>query len=171
MASESPWRQWRRSRDCQYCYGPHGLFSHIYSTGVQPLELQPDSAGLCLLASIVTAPLPQLGFVTVSLPCRQLAKNRFSCTNSLAVRSESGTQGARHNSCVYLAQLEGNTSAVLMLAQTCKKVGLYAYQLLSGMIMTIVCMPVSKATSGAGAARQQAPCFGCWPGPHLTQAA
>ena len=142
-------------------YGPRGSFSHILSTGVQPLELQPDSAGLCLLASIVAAPLPQLGFVTVSLPSGQLADYHFRCTNSLAVRSESGTQGARQNSRVYLAQLDDKRSAVLKLAKSSKEVRLGTYQLLLGKTVTLVCMSVCKDSRHLAS--------GGWPGPPLIQ--
>ena len=108
----------------QFDYGPRGSFSGIHSTGAQPLKLRPDSAGLRLLASIVAAPLPQLGFEPASLPDGQLADYSFTCTTRLALRSESGTQGARQRSCVYLAQWDGNRSAVLKLAATSREVGL-----------------------------------------------
>ncbi len=49
---------WDTVEAFQFCCGPQGLFSQTFRTGVQPLELQPDSAGLCLLASIMAAPLP-----------------------------------------------------------------------------------------------------------------
>ena len=126
-------------------YGPRASFSRIHSSGAQPLKLQAGSAGLRLLASIVAAPLSQLGFEPASLPDSQLADCSFTCTARLALRSESGTQGARQSSRVYLAQLDGNRSAVLKLAKISREVGLCVHQLLSRMTVTILCLSVSKA--------------------------
>ena len=126
-------------------YGPRASFSRIYSSGAQPLKLQSGSAGLRLLASIVAAPLSQLGFEPASLPDGQLADCSFTCTARLALRSESGTQGARQSSRVYLAELDGNRPAVLKLAKTSREVGFCVHELLSRMTVTTVCLSMCKA--------------------------
>lgn len=75
----------------RFDYGPLGSFSRIHGTGVQPLKLHTAPAGLRLLASIVAAPLPLLGFVPVVLPHGQLEAYSFTCSSRLAICSKPGT--------------------------------------------------------------------------------
>ena len=107
----------------QFQYGQRASFSRILSSGAQPLRLRPDSAGLCLLARVVAAPLPQLGFLSAALPTGQLGSYKVSCTSRLAIRTEFITTGHRKGSYVFRAKL-GRRTGVLKLAKSDNEVGL-----------------------------------------------
>ena len=106
-------------------FGRLADFSGICISGPLPVRLQQDSAGLCMLARVLAAPLAQLGFVSAHLPEGRLKSHRFKCTARLALRTVSTSTPSRQNSYVYKAKLtqQGDRQAVLKLAFNDKEVG------------------------------------------------
>ena len=99
------------------------IISRIRSSGPLPLQLHPDSAGLCMLARVVAAPLAQLGFVPASLPEGQLGPHCFTCTARLALSMAPANGALALSSYVFMAQLEDKRRAVLKLTKSDYEVG------------------------------------------------